>query len=469
MTTKKFVEKINHPEIVRLVLPLIVLLEIGRTFYHTNAVYVLSRVLLLYFLLFAYSEAKKNKQLKVYIVLVLLFGLWALATTIWSYDPMITFPRAFYFAYAAIGASTAGYLWYAYFSKSFLSFLLPANIIIVVVSLFSLITNQPADAWTGGCGIGFKGFAPHQNVLGMMILLTIPSVLLPAFSILKLKFKKNYFINFDQIQFSLLSTIFYLLLLFLNIYILILTQSRGSVMSVLLMVVTFVIFTINWKILITTGLTLVLFIAALFFASPEIKTSVTDYIFKTENTIGDRRSTQINATISAAKNGGLIGLGYGISDPKNILGDVEEGKRYYREKMISVLALVEEVGVIGLILFLAIIGYVFLLLLKTFKTVTLSLSKGIQHSSIHPYETVTLSLACPVLTGSKGIQHSAFNIRHSLVGLESAFMIAVLVALSFDAQIEGWWLGAGSWQFFLFFSLVGNALATEYNIHKSIC
>ena len=464
MTIKKFVEKINHPEIVRLVLPLIVLLEIGRTFYHTNAVYVLSRVLLLYFLLFAYSEAKKNKQLKVYIVLVLLFGLWALATTIWSYDPMITFPRAFYFAYAAIGASTAGYLWYAYFSKSFLSFLLPANIIIVVVSLFSLITNQPADAWTGGCGIGFKGFAPHQNVLGMMILLTIPSVLLPAFSILKLKFKKNYFINFDQIQFSLLSTIFYLLLLFLNIYILILTQSRGSVMSVLLMVVTFVIFTINWKILITTGLTLVLFIAALFFASPEIKTSVTDYIFKTENTIGDRRSTQINATISAAKNGGLIGLGYGISDPKNILGDVEEGKRYYREKMISVLALIEEVGVIGLAFFLAVIGYVLWLLFSTFKIQSDAAAKTRSsiHSSIHPYETVTLSL-------SKGIQHSAFNIRHSLVGLESAFMIAVLVALSFDAQIEGWWLGAGSWQFFLFFSLVGNALATEYNIHKSIC
>ena len=369
MTIKKFVEKINHPEIVRLVLPLIVLLEIGRTFYHTNAVYVLSRVLLSYFLLFTYSEAKKNKQLKVYIMLVLLFSLWALASTIWSYDPMITFPRAFYFAYVAISAAIAGYLWCVHFSKSFLSFLLLANVLIVAISLFSLITSQPSDAWTGGCGIGFKGFAPHQNVLGMMILLTIPSVLFPVFSFLS----RRSFAKPDISRFT-----FHSILLLLNLYILILTQSRASVMSVLLMVVTFVIFTINWKILITTGLTLVLFIAALFFASPEIKTSVTDYIFKTENTIGDRRSTQIKATVSAAQHGGLIGLGYGISDPKNILGDVEEGKRYYREKMISVLALVEEVGVIGLAFFLAIIGYVFLLLLKTFKTVTLSLSKGIQ-------------------------------------------------------------------------------------------
>ena len=196
---------------MRVVLPLIVLLEIGRTFYHTNAVYILSRALLFYFLIFAYTEVKKNKQLKVYIILVLLFALWALATTIWSYDPIVTFPRAFYFAYVAVGAAIAGYLWYAYFSKSFLSFLLPANIIIVVISLVSLITNQPADAWTGGCGIGFMGFAPHQNTLGMMILLTIPAVLFPSLKILNVKFQKSEIINSDFVHVSLLSSISYLL------------------------------------------------------------------------------------------------------------------------------------------------------------------------------------------------------------------------------------------------------------------
>ncbi len=178
------IEKLNYPKIVRVVLPLIVLVEIGRTFYQANTLYILSRVLLFYFFILAYNEAKKNKQLKVYIILVLLFALWALATTIWSYEPMVTFPRAFYFAYVAIAAAFAGYLWYTHFPKSLLSFLLPANVAIVFISLVSLITNQPADAWTGGCGIGFMGFAPHQNTLGMMILLTIPSVLFPVFSFL---------------------------------------------------------------------------------------------------------------------------------------------------------------------------------------------------------------------------------------------------------------------------------------------
>lgn len=446
MNLTKFIDKLNNPKIVRVVLPLIVLLEIGRTFYHTNAVYILSRALLFYFLLFAYFEAKKNKQLKVYTVLVLLFTLWALATAIWSYDPMITFPRAFYFAYVAIGIAIAGYLWYVYFSKSFLSFLLPANIIIVAISLFSLITNLPADAWTGGCGIGFMGFAPHQNTLGMMILLTIPSVLFPVFSLLKNKPERTketdlssfhvshlmfHFFCFPShisrltfFHYTLLSSIFYLLLFLLNLYLLILTQSRASVISVLLMVVTFLIFTINWKLLITTGLTLVLFITALFFASPQIKTSVADYVFKTETTIGDRRSTQIKATLSAAKHGGLIGLGYGISDPKNInKKDLQEGTRYYREKMISVLALVEEVGVIGLGLFLAILGYALWQMVK-------------------------------IVRCKRGdVKRERSNIR-----MEAAFMIAVLVALSFDAQVEAWWLGAGSWQFLLFFAIIGYSI-----------
>ncbi|HAB52859.1 MAG: hypothetical protein A2315_15865 [Ignavibacteria bacterium RIFOXYB2_FULL_35_12] len=413
MNLTKFIDKLNNPQIVRVVLPLIVLLEIGRTFYHTNAVYILSRALLFYFLIFAYTEVKKNKQLKVYIILVLLFALWALATTIWSYDPIVTFPRAFYFAYVAVGAAIAGYLWYAYFSKSFLSFLLPANIIIVVISLVSLITNQPADAWTGGCGIGFMGFAPHQNTLGMMILLTIPAVLFPSLKILNVKFQKSEIINSDFVHVSLLSSISYLLLLLLNIYLLILTQSRGSIISILLMIITFLIFTINWKLLITSGLTLVLFITALFFASPQIRTSVTDYVFKTETVIGDRRTSQIKATLSAAQHGGLIGLGYGISDPQNVIpSEVQAGTRYYREKMISVLALVEEVGVVGLGLFLAIIGY--------------------------------------VLWGLINAKGKMLNDKW-----EGAFMIAVLVALSFDAQVEAWWLGAGSWQFCLFFAIIG--------------
>lgn len=436
-----------------MVLPLIVLLEIGRTFYHTDALYILSRILLLYFLIFAYSEAKKTKQLKVFIVLVLLSALWALATTIWSYDPIITFPRAFYFAYVAIGAALGGYLWCVHFSKSLLGFLLPANIAIVVISLFSLITNLPVGAWTGGCGIGFMGFAPHQNTLGMMILLTIPSVLFPVFFFLsrrnvvksnlsRFRFSHSISRSLGEVIRSRITFSLYTFLLLLNFYILILTHSRGSIIAVLLMIVTYLLFSLNWKLLITVGLTLILFITALFLANPQIKIAVTDYVFKTENTIGDRRSTQIDATISAAKHGGLTGLGYGISDPKNIITkDFVEGKRYYREKMISVLALVEEVGVIGLCFFLAIVGYVFWLLFKTFNLHSFSVKGKSQPEAHAPLEHI-----------------SGGYIQYSTGKWQTSFIISVFVALSFHAQIEGWWPGSGSCPFLIYFVMLGTAL-----------
>ncbi len=288
---------------------------------------------------------------------------------------------------------------------------------------------MPSDAWTGGCGIGLKGFAPHQNVLGMMILLTSPAVLFSSLKILNVKFQRSEIINFNFVQSTPLLSVSYLLLLLLNVYLLILTQSRASVISVFLMVAVFLVLKINWKVLIVSGLILFIAISILFFISPKVKTSVVDYIYKTEKEIGDRRTSQLAATISAAKHGGLIGLGYGISDPQNILpGIVPEGKRYYREKMVSILALIEEVGVIGLALFLAIIGYVFW-----------KLGRRISWNKIRSI--------------GKAVSNST----------EVAAMFSVLVGLCFHAQIEGWWLGAGSWQFVLFFTIIGYSIATSTN------
>src|SRR3989304_2116035 len=46
-----------------------------------------------------------------------------------------------------------------------------------------------------------------------------------------------------------------------------------------------------------------------FFSSQAVR----EFVFKTEETIGDRRIVNIRETIEAAKNNGFFGLGYGIS------------------------------------------------------------------------------------------------------------------------------------------------------------
>lgn len=412
-------DKINPRSALLIALPIIILLEITRIFYPASSLYIFSRILLGYFLILFLLEFKSFKDLKYFLFLIILFSSWALVTTFWSYNPQITYPRAVYFAYVAAASSISGYLWYKYFPNSILTFLLSANILIIIISFVSLITNKPENSWTGGCGIGFMGYAPHQNVLGMMILFTIPPVLFRTITSFNKKFF-NYFSTSVKKKYKLTLPILFLTLLTSNVYLIILTHSRASVLSLLIIIITFLFFSFKWKIFSTTSLILIIFISALFFLIPDFGNRAINYAFKTEKNIGERRFSQLEATIAAAKNGGIIGLGYGISDPQNILPrDNPSDKRYYREKMVSVLALIEEVGIIGLLLFLVLVGYVFARLLRLISLDLLSQNE--------------------IKTAAK-------------------FMLAVLWGLSLNAQIEGWWLGPGSWQFLLFFTIIGSSL-----------
>ena len=106
-------------------------------------------------------------------------GIWFLVTSLWSSYPDISAARALYFILISTGCLSAGFLWMQYSDshKSIFRFLLPTNIVVILLSLFSLITNIPSDSWTGGHGKGFMGFFGHQNLLASVLLFTLPSVL----------------------------------------------------------------------------------------------------------------------------------------------------------------------------------------------------------------------------------------------------------------------------------------------------
>ena len=76
---------------------------------------------------------------------------------------------------------------------------------------------------------------------------------------------------------------------------------------------------------------------------------------KGEGEFGSSRYLLFESSYNAASEGGFFGLGYGISHPqiKSLgAGDHYESCRFIREKGNSVLAMIEEVGIVGLILFL---------------------------------------------------------------------------------------------------------------------
>jgi len=146
----------------------------------------------------------------------------------------------------------------------------------------------------------------------------------------------------------------------------------------------------------------------------------------------------VEPSYKAALEGGLFGLGYGISHPEIRAGEYSdhfEKGRLIREKGNSSLALIEEAGVVGLILFILPIIYMLIKLLDTRYQIP---------------DDKYLSGIRNLPAGSKG---QASGIQYSV----SSILIVALAALLLHAQFEAWWVGVGSVQlplFFIYFGLI---------------
>jgi len=349
------------------------------------------------------------------LVLMLAVTVWYISSALWSDYPGVSLQRGFYFGLLATGCIFGGYLWMKDSDKSIFDYLLPANIIIIVLSIFSLISNIPDDSWSGGHGKGFMGFFGHQNLLGSLILFTIPAVF----------YKLWRPVNSDQTSVyskenkvrSLLTTNFllfttYYLLLTANFLTLALTYSRASWLSLTAGILIFLILIKNWKILIIS-FSLLTFFVFLVFTIPSLNKTFSKIILKDFNTVLESRIYLWEPSVKAAKIGGLIGLGYGISEPDILVpgtGSHYEGERYVREKGNSTLALIEETGIVGLILFVIPLFYI---LLKLFTN-----------------------------------HYSPLTIDHSL-------LTSTLAAFLLHSQFEAWMVGVGSVQLPLFLILLG--------------
>lgn len=395
-------------------------------FFYFGAIFVLalhSIIILIY--------GQLNFNLKKSINLVglgfLLFGIWAAITSIWSPFPQLTLLRAIYFTFISLSSLLAGYLWAIDKKNTAVSFLLPANLIIITTSLYSLILSIPEDAWTGGHGLGFKGYATHQNTLSSAIIITLPAILLP---IIKASAKLNF--SFDLKNFFCYKVLGFIALLVINIYFLISSVSRAAVLSLIFMIILFFIIKLSWK----GKVVFIILFLLISIVTYNLSLPVRDFVMKTESHIGDRRIENLSETIVATKAGGFLGLGYGIS--LNPTSDKVKGyylqdkKLFVREKMISVLALVEETGIIGLFLFLS---PVFLVIIKLFRAV-----RDLQKN------------------------YGRFSELERLIDI--IFLISVIIALCFHAQLEAWWVGIGSIQLPLFYMICGNALGSVSDLNS---
>lgn len=393
-------------------------------------------------------------------------GIWFLVTSLWSSYPEISAARALYFILISTGCLSAGFLWMQYSDshKSIFSFLLPANIVVILLSLFSLITNIPSDSWSGGHGKGFMGFFGHQNLLASVLLFTLPSVLYRVIILVRLQSRprqgraKSRIINvitpdsrrtsfagmteaglpsfrpssesdrltdtsYASIQYpesNIPIIIAYYLLLTANLLLLALTYSRSAILSLIFGVVVFLILNKSWKILSYSFISAAVFAIIIYF-TPSLNQFADKILKKDFPEFYTSRIWMWEPSFRAALEGGVIGLGYGISNPKEKIGgtgDHFEDDRFVREKGNSTLALIEESGLIGLILFLI--------------PLTLLLKHGWMDALMRANHEHAIMQSC----------------NHSI-------LIASLVAFLLHAQFEAWWVGVGSIQLPLFFIFLG--------------
>ncbi|MDR3668317.1 MAG: hypothetical protein P4L35_15855 [Ignavibacteriaceae bacterium] len=378
-----------------IIFPIFFMLVSIRSIEQINWLSYLVPVFYFYFLFVGFKEIK-NKELKLFLVILVSFSLWAMITSFWSPYPLQSFIRASVFLVSSCCITLAGYYWINNYSKNGFVYLLPLNILLLTASFFSLMFKLPSDYWSG-YGFGLKSFWSHQNVLASLIIFTLPGLLVMPFKTKKIK---------------IIST---LILFSLNIYVLLLTHSRTSATVLLLAILLYIVLSKNFKILWIIIL-IITSVTAVYLINKDFHSLLHDYIFKTEISFLDRKKPILSATYEASGHGGWKGLGYGVSDStveKNLQLNVHyhyEGVRIVREKGISVLALLEETGWVGLVLFLLFVGYLFYVLILTYlKTMD----------------------------------------RNSII------LICVLFGMCLHAQLEGWWLGVGSVQLPLFMGVAG--------------
>jgi O-antigen ligase len=318
---------------------------------------------------------------------------------------------------------SAGYLWVRYSAKGILDFLLPANIFIVLLCLFSIVTNIPSDSWTGGHGKGFLGFFGHQNLLASVLLFTLPAVFSKLWQPVN---GKQLIVNSKEIKVKSLLTTYYLLLirpwrdlafgglLTTNLLLLTLTYSRSAILSFLFGAIVFLLLDKKWKI-ISYSFIIAAVLAIVIYLTPSSNQFADKIIKKDFPEFYSSRMWMWEPSYKAALEGGLFGLGYGISHPDIRSGEYSdrfENGRLIREKGNSSLALIEEAGLIGLALFL------------------LPLIVMIANYNRVP-----------------PTPHSLLSTSH--------FLLAAIYAFLLHSQFEAWWIGVGSVQMPLFFMYFG--------------
>lgn len=377
------------------------LFSLSRLIRGADNFYVIA-LLSLSLLLFINIKTIFSKKISIVLFWFLPFGIWTLLSSLWSLEPIISFARGLFYIFISSSAVLISFFYKNKLTDLFKIFL-ALNTLVIFITTVSLVIGIPSDAWTANHGMGFTAVFTHQNSLAAVLMFTLIG---PTYYLLNacLPYSRQIILNKSchsgldpESNRMLINTgskkdadlhqhdtgnepdsnpkygemsnqvhddkssngipkwlnwesVFFLILIVLNILFIYLSYSRAVMLALFIGGVGLVFLLSSLKTNITFVLISIIVGTSLYYF---VGDDLQSYLKKGGNDYSGRRQILWEPSYKAAVNGGLIGLGYGVTDPsiesnykkENRLGEVK------REKGNSILALIEETGVVGLILF----------------------------------------------------------------------------------------------------------------------
>lgn len=268
--------------------------------------------------------------------LAVVFAVWGSASTLWSEIWQLSLLKSganFLVIFAGI---SGGALWVrTHPPNQFLSFLVPLFVITALSGIFGAYSSEAI--LDSGSAVMYQGLVAGPNMFGSMVAMCSPFLILQV-----TKERKKFEVTMSWAFVAAVFAVF-----------LVLSRSRSAALVVLCYLAG-VIWCISPRRRFQVVIIGVWLVSFGLVASTDLGRSLTAFIYKTKETnvgIFSTRTSVWNESLELAQKGGLLGGGYGVTigDSRFRTGLSElTAIGYGREKGNSQLAIMEELGYVGL-------------------------------------------------------------------------------------------------------------------------
>lgn len=337
-------------------------------------------------------------------VSLLAYLLWCSATVLWSQVPLLTSLKVMALWMVVVGFVTAGQMWVRWTGAvGAIWYALPLVAVALFAGLVGTVTPN-TRVQTGGLEL-YSGLTGNPNMLGSLMDMALPFLLVQMY------------VSRPRHRWWFCWAI----MLCVVVLFLLMSTSRSAIVTALVTGLSFIVASRSLRrshVIYLVGVTMLLCIV---FISGVSKQILDRYLYKgsrdTDYGVFHSRAEPWTISYESAKDGGVIGAGYGVSVGYMEFQGGLTAVGYGREKGNSQLAIIEETGVVGLALYVA-------YLIAMFKRIQLAMRRCRSR-----HDRVLLA----TLTGS-------------------------LVGYFLKSLVEAWWVAPGSPEAAYFWATAGVTL-----------